>query len=71
MNMKAIAQNDAVKQALVESLAAGCDLLLICRHLDRCYMALEAIRQEASRAKPSLKVERSSHQVNSFRQQFR
>jgi len=51
MNMGALPQDVANwKEALIEAVAAGCDMLLVCRHLDRCKVALEALRDEASRS---------------------
>ncbi len=51
MNMGALPQEIADwKDALIEAVAAGCDALLICRHLDRCYAALDALRTEARRS---------------------
>ena len=51
MNMGALPQQIKEWQAaLVDAVAAGCDMLLVCRHLDRCYAALEALRTEARRS---------------------
>jgi beta-N-acetylhexosaminidase len=56
MNMGALPQDIAAwKDALVDAVAAGCDILLVCRHLDRCYGALEALRKEAARS-PAFKA---------------
>jgi beta-N-acetylhexosaminidase len=51
MNMGALPQEIAAwKTALVDAVAAGCDMLLVCRHLDRCKIALEALRQENAKS---------------------
>ena len=51
MNMGALPQDVAEwKEALIDAVMAGCDALLVCRHLDRCYVALEALRKEARRS---------------------
>jgi beta-N-acetylhexosaminidase len=51
MNMGALPQEIADwKDALIEAVVAGCDALLVCRHLDRCYAALDALRGEARRS---------------------
>jgi beta-N-acetylhexosaminidase len=48
MNMGALPQEiDAWKAALIDAVAAGCDMLLVCRHLERCKIALEALRNES------------------------
>ncbi len=52
MNMGAIAQDEKSWQAaLVQAISAGVDMLLVCRHLERCVLALEALRREAARSK--------------------
>lgn len=73
MNMKAVAQDDTSwKEAMVASIAAGCDLLLICRHLDRCQMALEALRKESARSLAfNKRLEEAAGRVKSFRLQLR
>lgn len=38
------------QQILIECIVSGCDALLVCRHLDRCYAAIECLRQEATRS---------------------
>ncbi|MFW7378862.1 MAG: beta-N-acetylhexosaminidase [Oligoflexus sp.] len=51
MNMKAIPQADGDwEAALIESVMAGIDLLLVCRGLDRCQRALIALRDEAAKS---------------------
>ncbi|MEY4630447.1 MAG: hypothetical protein RIQ81_567 [Pseudomonadota bacterium] len=56
MTMGAIPQDEkAWQQALIESILAGADLLLICRHVERCRMAISALRSEAARS-PAFKV---------------
>lgn len=51
-NMGAIPQDDKSWQdAIVASVAAGCDLILVCQNLDKCQLAYEAISEEAARSK--------------------
>lgn len=51
MTMGAIPQDEKAWQAaLIEAVNAGTDLLLICRHVERCRLAIEALRAEASRS---------------------
>lgn len=51
MNMDAIAQDkNAWGDAMVESVVAGTDMLLVCRKLDRMEYALAALRKEAARS---------------------
>ncbi len=38
------------QQALVEAVVAGTDLLLICRHIERCRLAIEALRAESAKS---------------------
>jgi beta-N-acetylhexosaminidase len=50
LNMGALPQDlPSWKEALIESVRAGCDVLLVCRHLERYYAALDALRSEAKR----------------------
>jgi beta-N-acetylhexosaminidase len=52
MNMKAIDQSrEPWSDAIVSSIAAGADLVLVCRELERYRWAAEAIDKEASRSK--------------------
>ena len=51
-NMHAVPQDEGGWQAaLIEAILAGTDLLLVCKGLDRCKMALEAMRREAAKSK--------------------
>jgi beta-N-acetylhexosaminidase len=51
MVMQAIPQADREwQEAIVEAVAAGCDMLLVCRHVDRQLKALEALRRESQRS---------------------
>ena len=51
LNMGALPQEIADwKAALIDAVAAGCDMLLVCRHLDRCKVAIESLRQESARS---------------------
>ena len=42
----------AWQEAIVESLMAGADLILVCQHLDKCRMAHDAIVRAAQKSKP-------------------
>ena len=51
MTMGAIPQDEKQwQQALVEAVMAGTDLLLICRHIERCRLAIEALRAESAKS---------------------
>ncbi|MBC7661891.1 MAG: glycoside hydrolase family 3 protein [Chitinophagaceae bacterium] len=51
MNMKAIDQSrEPWSEAIVASIAAGADLVLVCRELDRYRWAVEAISKEATKS---------------------
>ncbi|MCX6124509.1 MAG: hypothetical protein NTV34_07135 [Proteobacteria bacterium] len=56
LNMGALPQQISQwQEILVECVVAGCDALLVCRHLDRCYAALEALRRESAKS-PAFRV---------------
>jgi beta-N-acetylhexosaminidase len=51
MNMGALPQDDrGWQEALVAAVAAGVDLLLVCRQIERARLALEGLRREARRS---------------------
>jgi beta-N-acetylhexosaminidase len=51
MNMGALPQDvENWKAAMIDAVAAGCDMLLVCRHLPRYIMALEALRSESAKS---------------------
>jgi beta-N-acetylhexosaminidase len=51
MNMKAIAQDRHTwTDAIIASVAAGADLVLVCRELDRYHWAVEALTREAQKS---------------------
>jgi beta-glucosidase-like glycosyl hydrolase len=51
MNMKAIAQDrESWTAAVVASVAAGADLVLVCRELDRYRWAVDALAREAQKS---------------------
>ena len=55
MNMKAIAQDDkSWCEAILESVAAGCDLILVCDHWERAELAIQALSQGFAK-NPSLR----------------
>ena len=69
MNMGALPQEiDAWKTALIDAVAAGCDMLLVCRHLERCKIALEALRHESAKS-PAFKsrLEDAAERVTKLR----
>lgn len=70
MNMGALPQDTQQwATALVDVLLAGCDMLLVCRHLDRCKLALEALRRESARSRAfKLRLEDAAQRVTSLRQ---
>ena len=54
MNMGAIPPDLAAWQAaIVQAVAAGGDMLLVCRHLDQCWAAYEALKRRRPGARPS------------------
>lgn len=69
MNMGALPQEIADwKEALIDAVAAGCDALLVCRHLDRCYAALDALRAEAKRSSAfSARLDDAARRVTGMR----
>lgn len=72
MNMGALPQDvDNWKAAMVESLAAGCDMLLVCRHLPRYVMALEALRNESAKSSAfRSRLEDAASRVTKLRRQW-
>ncbi len=69
MNMHAIPQDEpSWKQAIVDAIAAGADLLLVCRHMERCRWAYEALQQQAA-ASPAFakRLEDAAQRVLSLR----
>lgn len=51
MNMGALPQDIALwQEAIVDAVAAGADMLLVCRHLERCVKAHEALVRAAERS---------------------
>jgi beta-N-acetylhexosaminidase len=51
MTMGAMAQDDAAwGAALVSAVLAGADMLLVCRHIDKCRLAYEVLEREAARS---------------------
>ena len=51
MNMGALPQQiKEWQEILIESVAAGCDALLVCKGLERCYAAVHGLRREAARS---------------------
>lgn len=51
MNMKAIAQDDqSWQQAIITAISHGADLALVCRHVERAAMAIDALMRESARS---------------------
>ena len=73
MNMGALPQEIADwKAALIDAVVAGCDALLVCRHLDRCYAALDALRAEAAKSPAfSARLSDAARRVTSMRQNIK
>lgn len=72
MNMGALPQEIAAwKSALIDAVAAGCDMLLVCRHLERCKVALLALREESAKS-PAFKqrLEDAATRVTHLRQAY-
>jgi beta-N-acetylhexosaminidase len=69
MNMGALPQDtQSWKAALIDAVAAGCDMLLVCRHLDRCRLALEALRREKARSAAfCVRLENAAERVTRLR----
>ncbi len=69
MNMGAIAQDEATWcLAMIEAVAAGIDMLLVCEHLERARLALEALRREAARSPAfQLRLEDAAARVRHLR----
>jgi beta-N-acetylhexosaminidase len=72
LNMGALPQQIQDWQAaLLDSMAAGCDMLLVCRHLERAYAALDALRREAARSPAfSARLELAASRVSAFRRKI-
>ena len=72
MNMGALPQQMTDwKEALIHAVAAGCDALLVCRHLDRCYAALDALRAESQRSPAfAARLDDAARRVTAMRRAF-
>jgi beta-N-acetylhexosaminidase len=68
-NMEAIPQGEQLwQQAVVQSIASGADLILVCRHLAKCRLAIEAIEREAARSSAfAERLEDAAKRVLAFR----
>ena len=73
MTMGAIPQDEkAWQMALIEAVNAGTDLLLVCRHVERCRLAIEALRAEAARSPAfSVTLESAANRVLEMRMRLR
>lgn len=72
MNMGAIPQQlQDWTSALIDSIVAGVDMLLVCRHLERCQAAWEALNAEAARS-PAFRarLEDAARRVTEIRKCF-
>lgn len=69
MNMGAIPQDTAAWAAsIVKAVEQGADLILVCRHLDRIKLALEALRAEAAESRSFQKrLQEAAERVTAFR----
>jgi beta-N-acetylhexosaminidase len=72
MNMGALPQDDrGWQEALVAAVAAGVDLLLVCRHLERARLALDALRREARKSATfGARLEQAAARVWGIRQRL-
>lgn len=73
MNMGAVPQDPAAwQEAIVHAVAAGVDMVLVCRHLERYELAFNALTQEASRS-PAFRerLEDAAARVNAMRKHLR
>ncbi len=73
MNMGAVPQDPASWQdAIVNAVAAGVDMVLVCRHLDRYELAFAALTREASRS-PAFRerLEDAASRVSMMRKSLR
>ena len=69
MNMEAINQDKLQwQESLVEAVASGADLLLVCQGLDKFKVALEGLRTEAKKSKAfGERLELAAKKVLAFR----
>lgn len=72
MNMGAVPQEiRAWTEMLIQSVAAGVDMLLVCRHLERSVAAVEALAREAMRSPAfAARLEEAAHKVTTLRRRF-
>ncbi len=68
-NMKAIAQDDTSwKDSVVQAIAAGCDLILVCEHLEKSHLAIDAIKREMKKSKAfTTRVKTSTERILRYR----
>jgi beta-N-acetylhexosaminidase len=73
MNMGAVPQDPAHWQdAIINSVAAGVDMVLVCRHLERYELAHEALTREASRSSAFReRLEDAASRMTSMRKHLR
>jgi len=73
MTMGALPQDEkAWQEAIVESLAAGVDMVLVCKGLDRCRLAYEAVRRAEQRSKVlRTRIAEAADAVSELRRQLR
>lgn len=72
MNMGAVATDDGSwQEALVASVVAGVDLILVCRHVERAQLAVEALSRAAERDNRVLeRLTAAANSVRSLRSQL-
>lgn len=73
MNMGALPQEiKEWQEILIDSVVAGCDALLVCKGLDRCYAAIHGLRREAARSPAfRLRLEEAAKMVTTMRTQLK
>lgn len=72
LNMKAIPQDPASwSEAICEAVAVGSDMLLVCRDLERCSLALSALRAAAAKSKTfAARLEDAAGKVSKLRKRL-
>ena len=73
MNMKALPQDDqSWSEAIVEAVVNGADLILVCEHLEKSRLAIDALESAMSRSKAvATRVQDASRRVLALRSSIR
>jgi len=72
LNMGALPQQiQDWQEVLLECMMAGCDALLVCRHLERCQAAVNVLRREAAKSPAfAQRLEQAAQRVTMMRRKF-